>query len=100
MKPYAFTEVHDRIRYSTTTATLLAGNDYWDGHNYERGGTNTFLYRTPRGRYFAFRRTLWEGKRDYIEPLTEDDAIRLYEDLREKRVEFEDAFPGVAVQEG
>jgi len=99
MKPSAFSEIHDRIRYDTTTATLLAGNDYWDGHNYERGGTNTFLYRTRRGRYFAFHRTQWEGRHDYIEPLSEDQAIRLYEELREKRVEFEEAFPGVAIED-
>lgn len=100
MKPYAFCEVRNRVRYNTATATLLADNAYWDGHNWERGGTNTFLYRSPRGRYFAFRRTLWEGKHDYIQPLSEDEAIELYEELREKHVDFQDAFPGVEIKEG
>ncbi len=99
MKPRNVTEVHDRVRYSTETAALLAGDDYFDGHNWERSGTNTFLYRTRKGRYFALHMTQWEGRHDYIEPLTEDGAIRLYEDLREKRVEHEEAFPGVTVED-
>ena len=33
-------------RYNTQTATVIASDEYWDGSNYERRGTNTHLYRT------------------------------------------------------
>ncbi len=85
--------IHGR-RYKVETATLLAGNDYWDGHNFERQGRNSFLYRTKNGNFFAVYLTQWQGETDTIEPLTEHEAKELYESLREKRVEYEEAFPG------
>lgn len=86
-------------RYSTATATLLAGNDYWDGHNYERSGTNTFLYRTPKGNYFKVHLTQWQGDRDSLEPLTQDEALELWENLSVKRLDYEEAFPGMIVED-
>ena len=99
MKPRDMTAVIDRKRYSTETAILIAGNDYWDGHNFERSGRNTFLYRTPKGAYFAAHITCWQGEADRLEPLDVDGAVELYEGLSEHRVEFEAAFPGVEVEE-
>ncbi len=32
-------------RYSTEPSTLIASNEFWDGSNYERSGTNRHLYR-------------------------------------------------------
>jgi hypothetical protein len=93
------TEVIDRKRYSVATATLVAGNDYWDGHNFERQGRNTFLYRTPKGAYFAVYMTCWQGEHDSIQPLTLDEAIEHYECLTECRLTFEEAFPGVELQD-
>ena len=99
--PENMTEIVDRVRYSTATATLLAGDDYWDGHNFERGGTNKFLYRTPKGRYFTVSLTQWQGQRDSLAPVSLDEAIELYEEcLPEHYVEYEAAFPGVEVEEG
>jgi hypothetical protein len=97
--PKDMTAIIDRKRYSTTTATLLAGDDYWDGRNYERSGRNTFLYRTPRGNYFAVYLSRWQGEADSIEPLSQDEAISLFEGMREQRVAFEEAFPDVKVEE-
>ena len=99
MKPVSMTEILNRKRYSTDTATLIAGNDHWDGHNYERHGRQTFLYRTPRGGYFAVHLTQWQGERDRIEPLIVDEAVTLWEALTERRVDFSEAFPGVTVDE-
>jgi hypothetical protein len=100
MRPLSTIEVHDGKRYNTDTATLLAGNDYWDGHNFERGGTNCFLFSTPKGAYFSQHRSQWEGSNDgALEPLTQAQAIDLFEDLREKRVPFEEAFPGATVED-
>jgi len=97
MKPVSMTEIIDRKKYSTESATLIAGNDYWDGHNYERHGRQTFLYRTSKGGYFAVHLTQWQGEQDRIEPLCVDEAVTFWENLTERRVEFVEAFPGVEV---
>lgn len=99
MSPIEIEAVIDRKRYSTKTALLLAGDDYWDGHNFERRGRNTFLYRTTKGAYFLLERTQWQGETDSIRPLLDDDAYSIYEDMREKRVSIEMAFPGVSIEE-
>ncbi len=100
MNVIEMTEVIGGKRYSTATATLIASDAYWDGHNWERQGRNTFLFRTPNGRYFQQLRTRWEGENDgKLTPLELDEAVSLYETLREKRVRFEDAFPGVVITE-
>jgi hypothetical protein len=96
--PDNFTRIVDHKRYSTKTATLIAGNDYWDGHNFERDGTNTFLYRTPNGAYFCVNLTRWQGQRDTLEPVTQDESISLYEkSLSAHRVSYQEAFPEVQV---
>ncbi len=73
---------------------------YWDGSNFERHGRNTWLYRTPGGRYFTVTKTQWQGERDILTPVDLEEAIRLYEqDLPEHDVDYEDAFPDVEVVE-
>ena len=39
------TRVVGRKRYDTEAASLLASDCYWDGHNFERSGRNTWLLR-------------------------------------------------------
>lgn len=97
MEPRKMERVIGRLRYSTEGATLLAHDVYWDGHNMERAGRNTFLYRTPGGRYFLVRQTCWEGERDTLEPLTSDEAEALFEELPEHEVTWEEAFPGIEI---
>ncbi len=97
--PKSMTAIVDRKRYSVATATLLAGDDYWDGKNWERQGRNQFLYRTPNGNYFEVNLTRWQGERDTLIPLTQENAITLYEQLSEQRVSFEEAFPGVELKD-
>jgi len=99
VKPYTdFTKIVDRKRYSVKAATLIAGNDYWDGHNFERRGSNTWLYKTPAGAFFTVTRTQWQGEQDDLSPVTEDRAIELYEStLSEHRVDYETAFPNVEI---
>ena len=100
MNAPSMTRIVDRKKYSTDTATLLADDTYWDGHNYERHGRNTFLYRTPKGAYFTVTVTMWQGEQDSLEPVTLDEAIALYEgSLTEHSVSYEDAFPAVTVEE-
>lgn len=99
MRPRHMTAVIDRKRYDTEKGELIAGDDHWDGSNYERRGRNTFLYRTDRGSYFAVHLTCWQNERDRIEPLELNEAIKIYEALSKHYVEFEEAFPDIAVQD-
>ena len=98
--PERFTRIIGRRRYNVSTATLLAADDYWDGHNFERSGRNTFLYRTPRGAYFVITLTKWQGERSSLDPVTEGEAVDLFEGaLTEHTVRYAEAFPGVKVED-
>jgi hypothetical protein len=98
--PTDFEKIIDRKRYSTKTAALLAGNDYWDGHNFERSGRNTFLYHTPQGAYFYVNLTCWQGEQDTLIPCSLDEAIELFEgSLTEHRVDYSEAFPDVTIED-
>jgi hypothetical protein len=96
--PTEFVRIVDRKRYDVKTATLIAHDAYWDGHNFERHGRNCFLYRTPRGNYFTVNLTQWQGKQDTLTPVSQDEAIDLYERVLSEHAEAYDvAFPGVKV---
>jgi hypothetical protein len=99
MKPPAeMTRIVDRKRYSVQTATLIAADDFWDGHNFERRGRNRFLYRTPGGAYFLVTLTQWQGEQDTLEPMTLEEALELFEGpLTEHAVSYREAFPSVEV---
>jgi hypothetical protein len=100
MHPKAMNRIVDRKRYNTETATLLASDEYWDGSNFERSGRNEFLYRTPKGAYFTVNLTMWQGERDTLTPITQEEAIELFEgSLTEHNVTYREAFPGVEVAE-
>ena len=102
MKPRTLTQIIDKKRYDTNKAVLLSGDDYWDGQNFERGGRNTFLYKTINGNYFAACLTCRKGESDNLKPLSQDEAIEMFEEhmsYGENRVTFEDAFPFVEVEE-
>ena len=92
-------EVIGGKRYRTATSDLIASDAYWDGHNWERRGRNTFLFKTKNGNYFRVTRTQWQGERDGLRPLSVEEAITLWESLPEHDVEFEEAFPGETVEE-
>jgi len=80
------------IRYDTEKAEVIASNEYWDGSNWERHGRNLHLYKSPNGRFFAGYSTQWQGELNYIEPLSTDEAMQMYEDLPEHPMSWEDAF--------
>lgn len=94
------TQVIGGRRYSIKTATLLASDEYWDGHNWERHGRNAFLYRTGKGAYFQANLTQWQGERDTITPLSRQEAMELWEHLPEKALEYEAAFDVVVEEAG
>lgn len=81
------------LRYSIDASTLIAHDRYWDGSNQERGGRNTYLYLTPRGRFFTVTLTQWQGERDKLTPITKEEAMDLYEGpLTEHVISYEAAF--------
>ena len=99
-EPENFVRIVNRKRYSVKTATLIASDDFWDGHNFERHGRNTFLYRTPKGEFFTVTVTQWQGEQDSLDPIAQDAAIELFEgSLSEHAVTYAEAFPGVKVED-
>lgn len=99
--PEKFAKIVGRKRYDVATALLIAHDCYWDGHNWERHGRNTFLYRTPKGAYFTVTRSQWQGEQDRLEVIALDDAVELYEGpLLEHAEDYATAFPTVTVEEG
>ena len=43
-------QIINGLKYDTEKAARVASNEYWDGHNWDRDGRNTYLYKTPNGR--------------------------------------------------
>ena len=69
------------------------------GRGWERLGWQAFLFHTPKGKDFVQFQSTWPGERDRLFPLCQDEAMRLYGELPEKKVSFEEAFPGVEIEE-
>jgi len=89
----------NRKRYDVQTSTLVADDLYWDGNNHERAGRNTFLYKSPGGNFFIVTVTMWASERNSLEPVTQDEAIALYEGrLTEHHVPYETVFPGIVIE--
>ena len=94
----SFNRIVGGMKYDTQTATLLASDRYWDGSNFERSGRNTYLYRTPNGNFFTVNTTKWQGERDTLLPVSQEEAVDLFEEsLPEHYVQYHEAFPDVAV---
>lgn len=99
MQPVNMTWIVANKRYRTDRATLVAHDAYWNGHNYEQGGRNTFLFRTPKGNFFAQYQTLLQSETNKITPLDTSQAIALYQSLRKKEVPFRIVFPLVKAED-
>lgn len=67
--------------YSTDTAERIADDYYSDGHNQYNAGHAESLWVTPRGRFFRFSETCWQGETDSIETLNEVEAKDVFESL-------------------
>jgi hypothetical protein len=115
MGPHLMDVVVAGKRYRTSAATLLASGPAWDerlgdeprrlldvrvggldlsaivgGHGWERLGWQAFLFRTLKGNYFAQFQSTWPGERNRLLPLSQDEAMRLYGELPEKKLSFEE----------
>lgn len=78
--------------YNTDTAEVVASDRYWDGHNLERSGRNTHLYKTKKGAFFVVHETSWQSERNYIEPVSMVKAKDYYEVLPEHVLEYGEVF--------
>jgi len=94
------------VVYDTETGILLARNE----HHFciealKTGLANVDLFRMPGGRYFKYEKTVPffsddEERDPELTPLTpEQAAMILYNELTDRRLEFEDAFPDVELAE-
>ena len=98
--PLDFEKIVNQKKYSVKTATLIAHDGYWDGHNHERRGRNTFLYRAPGGAFFIVVLTQWVNELDELTPITQAEALKMFETvLAIHEVDYADAFPTVIVQD-
>ena len=87
-------QIINGVRYDTEKAELVADDKYWDGHNWDRKGRNKSLYKTKKGNFFIFNESRWQGEFNEIESISKDEAKSYYEDLIERKVEWEEAFEG------
>lgn len=85
-------QIIDGKLYNTETADKVASDHYWDGHNWDRHGRSTFLYKTRKGTFFLLHETRWQGERDRIEAISIDEAKKQYEALPEHDMEYAEAF--------
>jgi hypothetical protein len=99
MQPQNMIWVAAGKRYRTDTATLVAHDVYWNGHQFEQAGRNTFLFRTPNGNFFAQYQTLLLGEINKITPLETNEALQLYQSLHKKEVPFRVVFPHIKAQD-
>ncbi len=67
--------------YDTKTADLIADDEFSDGNNQFSHGRASYLYRTPKGNFFAVHVTCWQGEHDSIRPLTKGEAKEMFESL-------------------
>jgi len=78
--------------YDTDKSVCIASDRYWDGHSFSRKGKNIYLFKTPKGNFFLYRTTQWQGEMNYIEPISKEEAKEWYEELPIHEVDYEIAF--------
>ena len=86
-------------RYRTEGAELLASDVNSASPSKEQVGRNTFLYRTSKGGYFMQHQTTWVGEQDSLTPLGREEAFRVFTELPAKMMEYEEAVPGVKIED-
>ncbi len=127
MKPRSMTVVIGGKRYQTETATLLASGPsgkervgqtgagpepilevrlggvelgaFMLRGNWERFGWHAFLFRAPKGNYFVQHQSSLPGERDQLVAVDQSDAMSLYQKLLNQEVSFEEAIPGVEIED-
>lgn len=85
-------QIIGRKVYNTETATHIADNQFADGTNRLNVGRASSLYKTQKGSFFIFHKTIWQGEHDSIKPVSVEEAKDRYESLRNHAVSWEEAF--------
>ncbi len=85
------------IVYDTEKALVLARNEHaFCIESMARGRTDVVLYRTTGGLYFTYTVTMSVfGERlsdPELAPLSPDEAIGVYNEMTDRRLDFDDAF--------
>ena len=81
-----------RRRYNTKTAILLATDEKPEDPNPGKPGRNRHLYMTKKGLFFLVISSTIPGEESKVEPLDQEPAKSIYENLPIKLVRFKDAF--------
>jgi hypothetical protein len=93
MHPSKMTEFIERKKYSTETATLIASDEYWMVEQSKGRGAIRFYTARPTAAISPSNRFQWQGERDIPDPITQAEAIALFEDpLTEHQVKYSEAF--------
>ncbi len=87
MQPVDMDVIVEGRLYNTKIAELVADDAGRDGGMWERSGRNTFLLRDPSGIYFAEHRSAWRIESDYVEVLSANQALELYDRLPNHQVD-------------
>lgn len=69
----------DRVIYDTASSEVLANNFWVDGKNEYNDGKALELYVDGEGRYFFAEYSSWEGVKDRICPVSQQDAATFIE---------------------
>ncbi len=86
----------DGIRYDTRTAFLVAS----DNHPADRvTGRRTHLYLTRTGRFFLHFVPVSPGEREHLEPISPDEARKIYKRLPDHEMSYEEAFADLVEDE-
>lgn len=94
MQPSGATVILRGRLYSTIGATLLAHDDCWESCNFQHPGRITLLFRTEDGEYLVQHQTAWKVDSNWLEAVSQPEAIRLYGELPVHELPFEEGFPG------
>ena len=89
MRNIVIIRIIDGIRYDTRTASLVAS----DNHPADRvTGRRTHLYLTRTGRFFLHFVPVSPGEREHLEPISPDEARKIYKRLPDRVMSYEKAF--------
>jgi len=86
----------ERKVYDTTTATEICATGQL---NVDRRTRCTELYKTKKGSFFFYHRTMWQGEENRIEVVSEKQAADFYETCSDTSVEFTESFPNITIEE-
>jgi len=89
-------KVINRKVYDTKTSEEVCCNGILNQNGCTRC---TELYKTSKGNFFFYYRTMWQGEENSIIPCSEQEAANFYEGCNDTSMEWEEAFPDITIEE-